>query len=858
MSNKPILYLIPCNHFDLAWRRPFRTNMDNKGKTFIPYAKIEQYYIEDNIKLCEKYPEYMFCIEATSMVREFLKNRPDLKDKLFALAKEGRVFVPGSGDAIVDSNLILGETTIRNYLTGLLWVEDNLGQKNRQAFRADAFGNTAQLPQIFLGCEMDHAMNLDYVVPNGKYWRGLDGSTVVCHYHKNCGNGGNPYKYTPCKNCGGEGEINGKTCPICNGRGIDEDRAAEFYFPFQVNEKLLEAKGVGYIKLAPEEYLPREEVVLRAREFSKKYDVRFVNPEKPLEDLEEFFKDIDDVAQSDFVDNAELNPSNTGCYVTRIKSKQVMRRQEYATLSAETLSVSAWLKGEEYPKEEFLNIWYDLFYMAFHDCVTGTVVDPAFAELEKDREKIDNNISVLRNRALTSITEGKDKTVSVINAFGFSKTDVIDVEIPEELSGVKLTNVETGEKLTVISTDVLCGKTIAKVLIKDIKPFNVMKLKWAKAPAKKVKESKDGVIENSRYKIIADAKGIVSVYDKKLQKELSVDHDYGFGEFVIEHDEGNAWATLSSDRKRYRLKKFTNLVSTVIGKDYQQLVFKINSVMRYDQRDVSGTYTVTLTEGVDRIDFHAELDWDSFNHRLRVAFPININGKNMYGVPYGYMARKEYIPKYNWTGVDGDYPAINWAGVDDGTESIAVISRGIPSYKIEQDTRSIHLYTPSGSVVFLSLLRSPIIPNFLHEPLYYSAINWEGQRDTGHHSFDFAVCSYNDSFGNSSIEADALGFNSNMIVAPGEVSLGEIPQVESENAYISSIKLAEKSDNLVVRIAEYRGKKGEVKIKLPSWATSVEVVNMLERNNQNLEIDNGVAKLNVRAFEIATLMFKKG
>lgn len=857
MSNKPILYLIPCNHFDLAWRRPFRTNMDNKGEIFVPYAKIEQYYIEDNIKLCEKYPEYMFCIEATSIVREFLKNRPDLKDKFFTLAKEGRIFVPGSGDVIVDSNLILGETTIRNYLTGLLWVEDNLGQKNRQAFRADAFGNVAQLPQIFRGCEIEHAFNLDYATPNGKYWRGLDGSTVVCHYHKNCGNGGNPYKYTPCKKCGGSGVVGDATCSECNGRGIDEARAAEFYFPFQVNEKLLEAKGVGYIKLAPEEYLPREEVILRAREFSKKYDVRFVNPEQPLADLEEFFKDIDDVAVSDLHNSPELNPSNTGCYVTRIKSKQVMRRQEYATLSAETLSVSAWLNGCEYPKEDFLNLWYDLFYMAFHDCVTGTVVDPAYEELEEDREKIDNNISVLRNKALTAITAKKDKTISVINAFGFAKTDVVCVEIPEELSGVKLTNVETGEKLTVISTDVLEGKTIAKVLIKDIKPFSVVKLAWAKAVSKKVKESKDSVIENSRFKIVADEKGIVSVFDKKLQKNISVDHDYRFGEFILEHDEGNAWATLTPDRKRYRLEKHTQLVSTVIGKDYQQLVFKINSVMRYVQRDVSGTYTVTLTEGVDRIDFHAEIDWDSFNHRLRVAFPFNLNGKNMYGVPYGYMARNEYLPKYNWCGVDGDYAAINWAGVDDGTEAVAVINRGIPSYKIEQDTRSTHLYTPSGSVVFLSLLRSPIIPDYLHEPLYYSAYNWEGQRDTGHHSFDFAVCSYDDSFAHSTIEADAIGFNARLIATIGEVSLGELPQIESENAYVSSMKLAEKSDALIVRIAEYRGKKGEVKVSLPSWADSVDLVNMLERDNKPLAVENGVAKFNVRAFEIVTLSFKK-
>ena len=204
-DKKPILYLIPCNHFDLAWRRPFRTDMVYEGKTFIPYAKIEQYYIEDNIELCKKYPEYKFTIESVAVCREFFKNRPDMIDELKRLSKEGRVFIAGSGDNIVDANLVLGETIVRNMTSGLLWTEKNFSQKNRQAFRADAFGNSAQLPQIFKGCELEHAFMLNYVEPDGKYWRGLDGSVIVCGFFENSGNGGNPYKLTPCKACNGIG-----------------------------------------------------------------------------------------------------------------------------------------------------------------------------------------------------------------------------------------------------------------------------------------------------------------------------------------------------------------------------------------------------------------------------------------------------------------------------------------------------------------------------------------------------------------------------------------------------------------------------------------------------------------------------
>ena len=133
-NRKPTLYLIPCNHFDLAWRRTFRVDMKNNGRTFIPYAKIEQYYIEDNIKLCEKYPEYKFCIESFSVLDEYLRRFPKMKEKIVSLAKQGKIFVLGSGYAIIDANMVSGETLVRNFLYGTLEAEELLGQKTGRVF----------------------------------------------------------------------------------------------------------------------------------------------------------------------------------------------------------------------------------------------------------------------------------------------------------------------------------------------------------------------------------------------------------------------------------------------------------------------------------------------------------------------------------------------------------------------------------------------------------------------------------------------------------------------------------------------------------------------------------------------------
>ena len=849
-AKKPILYLIPCNHFDLAWRRPFRSNMVYEGKTFIPYAKIEQYYIEDNIELCKKYPQYKFTVESVAVCREFLKNRPDMREELENLSREGKVFIAGSGDNIIDANLVLGETVVRNMVAGLLWTEENFSQKNRQAFRADAFGNSAQLPQIFRGCELDHVFMLNYVEPDGKYWRGLDGSVVVCGFFENSGNGGNPYKLTPCKTCDGVGEKDSTKCPTCNGRGINSEREKLFFFPFKVKEELLEENGVGFIMLAPEEYLPKEETVKRALEFKEKFDVRFVTPEEPLDELCELFDNIENPDESLLNSSNELNPSNTGCYVTRIKSKQTMRRQEYALLGSESLAVMAWLCGDEYPKEELDLVWQDLFYMAFHDCVTGTVVDAAYKELEDVREKIDAEIKDIRIKSLSAITESCDNVITVINRFGVTTNGVAFVDLPREVSSVHIFDATTDKEVCITDIKNLEDKTVVYFMTSDIEPFGIRKYYWKESENNvSILELDRNYIENNRFTVTADENGIVSIYDKKQKKEVAKSGEYHVGELIFEHDEGSPWATLSSDLRRTPLSERTKLKKVEKGSGFERMTFETRPLMGYTQHDVSATVTVTLRDSIDRVDFHSSVYWNSYNHRLRVAFPSTISGKHLYGIPYGINEREPYEPVYNWSGVNGDYPAVDFAGIDDGKSSFAVLNRGIPSYMIEKGEK--------GDTLYLSLLRSPTVPTFLHEPNYYSMTEWDGMRDAGRHEFDYSLVAYDTTLSESKVQSDAINFNVAPIAVNGTLAIPEIPKINSENVYCSSLKKAENRDALVMRLVEYRGESGKAEIFVPAWAKEVYKVNLLERQEDKLEVKSGKTEISVRPFEILTLLFTR-
>ena len=279
------------------------------------------------------------------------------------------------------------------------------------------------------------------------------------------------------------------------------------------------------------------------------------------------------------------------------------------------------------------------------------------------------------------------------------------------------------------------------------------------------------------------------------------------------------------------------------------MTFETRPLMGYTQHDVSATVTVTLRENIERVDFHSSVYWNSYNHRLRVAFPSTIGGKHLYGIPYGINEREPYEPVYNWSGINGDYPAVDFAGICDGKSSFAVLNRGIPSYMIEKGE--------NGDTLYISVLRSPTVPTFLHEPNYYSMTEWDGMRDAGRHEFDYSVVAYDKPLTESSVRSDSVDFNTVSIAVSGNVKTPEIPNIKSENVYCSSLKKAEEKDGIIMRLVEYRGKSGEVQISVPAWVREVYKVNLLERQEEKLDIKNGKVVMPVRPFEISTFLFAR-
>jgi alpha-mannosidase len=854
MQQKPILYVVVNNHFDLTWRRCWQRPFDFNGQSFVSYTDLEEYYLLDNIALALNHPEYKFEAESVQVARQFIARHPEHLATLQQLAREGRFAVTGGGEAIVDANMILGESLVRNYVDGLLWVEATFGQKTRLALRNDAFGNSAQLPQVLRGCEIAWATGMSYSPAFGRYWRGLDGSTILHRSLPVADRCGGVVKYPPCPDCAGTGKTHGAACPTCAGRGISATLKA--YLPDPIDPAEFEEMGAALVLSAPEEMLPNPALLEWARQMSDKYDVRFALEEDVLPHIQPWLDQVDSPAEDELHPEVELNPNNSGCLVTRIKTKQMVRRQEHALLNAEALSVMAALKGQAYPAQWLKRIRQDQYFTQFHDSITATHIDAAYHELEDIYDAIDRESAAVRDAALDCLAApaASSGAVSLINPAGqpFSGICRATISAPADATLVD----EHGTPVPVLSRQASRDALTLEFAARDIPPFAVRQ--YIIAPGnletEELQPLLEPVIENERFRISADEFGLVEIFDKTLKRAVAVTDGLRPGELFLEHDEGSPWATLHHDHTRTPLSESTRLCAAEKNGAVQRLVFSVDArrEMGFAGQCLNAQVTVSLATGMDRVDFSIHADWEAFNHRLRVAFPVPTQPaaetRHIYEIPYGMLQRAPYTPSYRWAGANGDWPAIHWAGVEQPGLSVALFNQGTPSYRIEAGPKN-------SEVILLSLLRSPAVPTYLHEPYFYSMTDYDGMRDPGTHDFSFALGAYTQPFAQSSVVLDGEAYHTRPVAVQGSADLPALPQIQAGPARITALKWAEAEAGVVLRLVEFRGQGGEVTLQIPVTFRSVEKTNLLERQAEVLPIQDGMLRLALRPWEITTLRF---
>ncbi|HEY6889371.1 MAG TPA: glycoside hydrolase family 38 C-terminal domain-containing protein [Solirubrobacter sp.] len=234
------------------------------------------------------------------------------------------------------------------------------------------------------------------------------------------------------------------------------------------------------------------------------------------------------------------------------------------------------------------------------------------------------------------------------------------------------------------------------------------------------------------------------------------------------------------------------------------------------------TQTIRLDAGARRLEVHSDVDW-RFEHRfLKVAFPLAVHASDVtYEVAFGAVQR----PTHYSTRADlarYEVPGHRWADMSEHGFGVAVL------------TDSKYGYSAFGDTLRISLLRAPRLP--------------DPEADRGRHSFAYALLPHAGGWQDAGVVEEATRFNSP--IRWGGLAPGSLASVTG-GLVLDTIKRAEDSDALVLRLYEPHGGRGTARIRVP--ATTARRADLLEQPGERLELDGGEIVVPYRPWEIITV-----
>jgi alpha-mannosidase len=813
----PTAILRASSHMDPLWRRGWCQHTAWKGSTLRPYGEIEDAQVLAWLDLAEA-TGIPYAVEQTATLRHLLETHPDELPRLRRLVQAGLIEPLGGGEMVPDTHLVDGETLVRNQTIGRRWLEQVLGVQPRGLTIPDAFGLSAQIPQLARGLGVLEVDAYARVFEQGeRLWRGLDGSVVALTVPRGELPGvslGGAGRYPPCPACAGDG------CVVCGGSGLDRSENRRFdnewirgNFERSLDRALAGNPDTILCGLWGEEMIDSAATVAtwRARLQERGLTVAAGGHEAVRHRLFAKLRAAVAAGHGDgftLAEGVETRPIGTGCYLARTGLKQAVRALEDRLLSAEKLAALAVDTGEPYPRGALERCWRGMALLAFHDSITGTHTDGAARELAQTIREIRLVAHRLAERALAALaarhrvpTRAGWSAVLVFNPWnwaidGEEVEHVLHLGPAEDAAGIAAEDAD-GRPLTVTAVASIPQRngSALRVRLRGLRqpPLGLSLVWWRPAATPPAPTALDTqVLDNGCYRVEIRHGRIARVTDLALGQAIGGD---AFGSLEIEQDLGSPWETLAEPAVRRCLSHERGITVRVERFPGGQRAVFSGTYANTDNLQVqrcAWQQELTLYDGERRLRFRTTVDWQGLNARVSALFPLTFRpprDEARYEVPWGAVVRPSYRPVWGvHLGANGDWPALNSVTVHDPARDLTVslLNRGLPANRC------------TGGELRLGLLRAP------GEPLHVFDI--AGAAESGTHEFHYAIESRAGSHADSRALHAGRAFNTTFPTIDAAPSAGPLvpgtPLLAisgGEALVIPVVKRGDEHDDLVVR-----------------------------------------------------------
>jgi alpha-mannosidase len=497
-----------------------------------------------------------------------------------------------------------------------------------------------------------------------------------------------------------------------------------------------------------------------------------------------------------------------GTYTTQGRTKRFNRKMELALREVEFLAALAGvLTGHAYPTQELDAIWKEVLLYQFHDILPGSSITRVYDESLARYQQLFDQTQQLLSQAQAAFIPQPDadenrQTVTVFNSLAWERCEWLRIHgqwfyVTAPSLGYMTLNLATHRR-----SDEENQKIAQLIVSPDVLENDKLRIRFAS----------DGAIQ--------------AIFDKEHQREVLAS-DAAANKLAVYQDEPeefDAWeVSITYDQ---RPPQYFKLEKTEAHIDGPQAM--VEQHYRFGQSTLQ--QRIVLTAGSHRIDFITIVDWKENQKMLRTSFPVAIFATEATcDIQFGSIKRPTHR-NTSWDMAKYEICAQKWVDLSQWDYGVALLNDCKYGYKV------------SENVLDLNLLRSPNYP--------------DPHADRAQHEFTYALYPHAGNHIVGNVVHAGYELNVPLRPVPGVPQQSHhlsLAHVEADNIIIETVKKAEKSDDIILRLYESSGATTRTTLTFDREIKAIWSTNLLEKSEKSLDHQQKSVGLTLSPFEILTL-----
>jgi alpha-mannosidase len=820
-ETQPQITAVGSTHLDVGWLWRVMHTRDKTGRSFATV-----------LNLMEEYPEFIFMYNQ-SVLFDFLKqDYPELWQRLLKKVKSGQFEIEGAMWVEPDVNIVSGESLVRQIMRGRRFHLEHFGVDPKTVWLPDTFGYSANLPQV-----MDKS-GLKYFVTSKLSWNDTDRFPYDSFHWK-----GIDGTVTKAQLITAQSYDSEAIYTTYNGDlSVSETMGAwKRYEPKAVHNEVVMSYGYGDGGGGPTRGMIERGIRLeRGIPGAPRVKLEGIAPF-----LDRLGAAMDAPANRFPTWNGELYLQyHRGTLTSVAKNKANNRKAERLLRELEFLGTMALIQaGAPYPAETLAEFWELVLINQFHDILPGTSISEVYVDSDNEYGQIFSTLGSQNgpwHAAAQAFAKPGADQLRLVNFTGQTRSDLVHLGDDAGLEGASLATAAGVQPIQkIVAAD---GSTRFVAPLSGLAPLGWTAgqiLVGGAANHSSPLSVSATHLENELLRVTFDKAGeITSVFDKTRSRE-TLEPGRTANRLIAYEDKPMEWDAWDIDRyfeeQSWPLKDGKPLIAIVETGPHRAA---IRVERTYQTSRV--VQVISLAAGARQVEFDTFIDWQERHTVLKAQFPFDLNTSEIRSeIQFGHVKRPTHR-NTSWDKARFEASMHRWVDLSEADFGVALLNDCKYAYDcLEQSVR-------------LTLVRGSTFP--------------DPQADLGEHRLRYALFVHDGVADLADVHRAAERFNNpvsvigslNPIAAvAGELGQFSFARADVDNITLETVKKAEKSDALVLRLFEHANIRAEATISFGIPVKSVRTVNLMEEDaSKPLELkDNGVT-LSLRPFEIATLLIE--